>query len=81
MALRTEMKLVRNKLRIFGRALLGEIAFYEIHDFRRTGTPDFVGGNMWLVNQERLALRLTYRVLDCVPQAIAEKVALIRCPY
>ena len=81
MPLRTEMKMICNKLRNFGRALLGEIALHETHDFGPTSPAAFAVGNMWLVNQERFPWRLTYRVLGCVPQAITEKVALSRLPY
>jgi hypothetical protein len=55
MPLRIEMKMICNKLRNFGRALLGEIALHEAHDFGPTSAADFVVGNMWLVNQERFA--------------------------
>ena len=55
MPLRIEMKMICNKLRNFGRALLGEIALHETHDFGPTSAADFVVGNMWLVNQERFA--------------------------
>jgi hypothetical protein len=73
MPLRTDLRNVREKLPDFCRALLVEIVFRNIYDFRQTSASDFAAGNAWLVNQEEFALRLTTDVLGCEPQAIDGK--------